>query len=110
LQNGNIASGAYEYYDKKQQGIIRLWNTTTGENIQTLCGHSLGVYSLTVLKNGNLVSACEDTKIKIWDLSLGKEIQTLFGHSALVGSLAVLFNGDLVSGSNDMTIKIWNAN
>ena len=72
-----------------------------------LTGHSSPLYTLSVLKNGNLVSGHQDSKIKIWNLTDASLNLTLTGHADIVNSLVVLENGYLVSGSWDTTINIW---
>ncbi|RNA17804.1 hypothetical protein BpHYR1_016202 [Brachionus plicatilis] len=80
------------------------------EEAKYLTGHSEKVYSIAVLKNGDLASGSEDRTIKIWNINNGSLKMTLSGHLGKVFSLAVLINGDLASGSADKTIKIWNTN
>ena len=68
------------------------------------------INSLTVLKNGNIVSGHQDSTIKIWNLTDASLKLILSGHADIVNSLVVLENEYLVSGSWDTTIKIWNTN
>jgi len=66
------------------------------------------VTSLTLLKNGDLVSGTELGTIYVWDSDTGSVKQTLNDRSPVMPlPLVVLQNGDLVSGSSDYTIKIW---
>ena len=51
----------------------------SGECLQTLNGHSGGIYCLVYLPNGNLASCSNDATIKVWDLVRGECIQTLRG-------------------------------
>lgn len=58
---------------------VRVW-TINGDLIYTLSGHTSFVYSLSVLPNGDLVSAGEDRSVRIWrgmcDISVLSETQT----------------------------------
>ena len=54
-----IASSSYDR-------TIKIWDPSTGSLIQTLVGHSLYVWSLETLKNGNLASSSADKTIKLW--------------------------------------------
>ena len=67
--------------------------------IQTLYGHTSGVYGLTVLPNGNLVSGSADNTIKIWNPSNGSIVQNISNDSIDNRALTVLQNGNSVSSS-----------
>ena len=68
---------------------------------------NIGIYSLAILPNSNIVSIFDKT-IKIWQSeSPYDSIATLDGHSRFVFALAILPNSNIVSGSQDDTIKIW---
>ncbi len=101
LQNGNLASGAWD-------NSIKIWNTVENKLIATLKGHTGWIYCLTVLQNGCLASGSQDKTIKIWNTVEKKLIATLKGHTGWIYFLAVLQNGFLASGSGDATIRIWN--
>ena len=44
---------------------IRVW-TLGGDAVYTLSGHTSFVYSLSVLPNGDIVSAGEDRTVRVW--------------------------------------------
>ncbi|KAI9655416.1 MAG: hypothetical protein M1829_000652 [Trizodia sp. TS-e1964] len=77
--------------------------------LQTLEGHSNGVYSVAFSHNDKqLASASDDKTLKIWDTASGSCLQTLEGHGNWVNSVA--FSHDdkqLASASDDKTLKIW---
>ena len=60
LPDGTLASGSWD-------NTIKIWNTTTGDIIRTLTGHSDWVRTLAVLPDGTLASGSTDTTIKIWN-------------------------------------------
>lgn len=56
---------------------IKIWNTSTGELINVLIGHSQSVSALYLLPNGCLISGSMDSSIIIWDLITGNCIKRL---------------------------------
>lgn len=105
-----------------EDGVIKLWNVSTGEEIKTLPGHSdygqplKEVFSLAFNHDGTiLVSGGRDDKIKFWDVSAGKEIRNFYHgdeNDARGGVRSLTFspNGKLLaSGSEDSTIKLWDS-
>ena len=90
---------------------IKIWDDTTGAELQTLRGHAFAVRSVAFSPNGRrIVSGSDDNTLKIWDVTSGAELQTLRGHIGGVNNVAFSPNGRrIVSGSNDETIKIWDA-
>ena len=96
-----LASGSYDR-------TIRVWRLSSGEQINTLRGHSFIVFSLLFSPNGEyLVSGSLDTTIGVWRVSSGERIKTLTDHSGPVLSVAFSPNGEyLASGSSDCTIGV----
>ncbi|MBQ5873166.1 MAG: hypothetical protein IIW58_03370 [Bacteroidales bacterium] len=46
---------------------IKIWNTNTGECLQTLYGHDDKIFSVKISPNGNyIVSSSKDGTIKLW--------------------------------------------
>ncbi|KAL4893708.1 putative wd40 protein [Aspergillus ambiguus] len=79
---------------------INLWNAATGEQLQTLEGHS----------GSTIISGSSDKTIKLWNAATGEQLQTLEGHLGSINAVAFSPNGQtVISGSLDKTIKLWNA-
>src|ERR1700722_5158022 len=97
-----IVSGSFDR-------TVRIWDTTTGANVNTLKGHSNWVNAVAFSPDGRrIVSGSNDRRVRIWDTSTGATVKTLEGHSSLVN--AVAFSPDstrIVSGSKDRTVRIW---
>ena len=89
-------------------GNISIWNTETSKVVRNLKGHTSGIWSLKVLKNGNLASGSGDNTIKIWNTQSGELLRTCEGHTGRIDTLEELNeDGLLASGSTDKTVKIW---
>jgi len=70
-----IASGSTD-------STIKLWDSRTGKEQQTLNGHSDKVWSVAFTSDSQTVaSASSDRTIKLWDVKTCEEQQTLEGHS-----------------------------
>ncbi|CAD6580986.1 MAG: proteinral transcription repressor, partial [Tremellales sp. Tagirdzhanova-0007] len=110
--------------------MARVWNVTTGQQVERLKGHKDSVYSVAFSPDGKcLVSGSLDRTLRVWDLSatkravenrppgskesveksLGTCQSTLNGHKDYVLSVAISPDGQwVVSGSKDRSIQFWN--
>jgi WD40 repeat protein len=61
---------------------------------------------VTLLSNGDIVSAGKDKVIKVWDSTSGIVRLNLTGHSFEIRALTTLPNDDIVSGSQDTSIRV----
>ncbi|BAZ50901.1 serine/threonine protein kinase with WD-40 repeats [Nostoc sp. NIES-4103] len=88
---------------------IKLWNPTTGKEINTLKGHFEWIWTIAFSPDGKiLASGSKDKTIKLWNPVTAEEIRTLKGHSEGITSVAFSPDGKtLASGSLDKTIKLW---
>ncbi len=89
--------------------MIRLWDVTTGKELQRFAGHDNWVYTVTFSPDGKiLASAGIDQTIRLWNVATGREIKQLLGHEKEVNSIAFSPDGKvLASGSSDKTIRLW---
>jgi WD40 repeat protein len=85
-----------------QDGLIKIWDVSTGEELATLQGHEGSILSLALAADGKtLATGSRDATARIWDLNSRKMLDTLH-HEFFVTSVA--FRPDasmLVTGSGD---------
>jgi WD40 repeat protein/serine/threonine protein kinase len=95
--------------------VIRLCDPATGQEVQTLRGHTASPKHLAFSPDGKLLAAGDgDTlengpgAVKIWDVASGKLVADLEGHIYPVYSIAFSPDGRrLFTGSQDSSIKVW---
>ena len=86
---------------------LKIWDVKCGSCIQTLNGHSDGVWCMAVLGKRHIVSGSKDDYLKVWDLNTGNCLHTLEGHSSWVSCVTTFGEDVVVSGSNDKNLKVW---
>ncbi|KAF9471319.1 hypothetical protein BDN70DRAFT_977049 [Pholiota conissans] len=94
-----------------EDGTVRVWDASMGEELKVLVGHSDHVWSVAFSSDNKwIVSGSEDKTVRVWDASTGDELKVLEGHRGSVRSVA--FSSDnkrIVSGSADETVRVWDA-
>ena len=100
LSDGRAVSGSIDH-------SVRVWNTSTGECVCVMTGHTHWITSLVALSDGRVVSGSNDSTLRLWDASTGKCVRQLEGHDDMVTSVAVLSDGRVVSGSMDNKALVW---
>jgi F-box/WD-40 domain protein MET30 len=83
---------------------IKIWDFATGTLLQTLFGHSGGVWGVHA-DTIRIVSCSNDGAIKIWDIETGKCIHTIDSHSGPIHSLW-LSETKLISADSHGTITV----
>lgn len=93
--------------------MVKIWDASSGECLQTLEGHSSSVHSVAFSYDSTrLASMSYDGTVKVWDANSGNCLSTLHSHSA--GVWLLVFSHDLawlasVAASDNKTVKIWNS-
>lgn len=92
-----------------QGHMIEVWNVATGEQQNTLSGHTADVISVAFRFDGQiLASGSKDRTIRLWQPHSGKHLKTLVGPDTDVTSLVFSADGQmLASGGADKTIRLW---
>lgn len=91
---------------------IRIWDSTTKENIITLEGHTASIHSVAFSPNGEtLISGDQDKKLLIWDLKSGDIVNTI-EFSWVVRTVAFSRNGRFFAAGDwfgGNSLRIWDA-
>ena len=97
-----LASGGWN-------NTVGLWDVRTGENLQTLEGHTESIWSVAFSpKRFVVASGSVDETIRLWNARTGEPMMTLKGHTGGIWSVALSPDGfTLASGSHDNTIRLW---
>jgi WD40 repeat protein len=115
---GARATGQAALLGGMSRGDIKVWDAATGQELLSLKGHTVGVWSLRFSPDGQrIVAGCgEGTsrnkfgEIKVWDAATGQEKLSLRADAASVHSVAFSPDGArLAGGCGDGTIKVWDA-
>ena len=99
--------GASALHDR----TVRLWDSSTGAELQMLEGPTESVNAVVFSPDGKLVaSSSDDMTIRLWDLSTGAELQMLEGHTGPVNTVVFSPVIKLVaSASRDETVRLWDS-
>ena len=96
----------------------KLWNTTSGECLQTfichddnefdLAGFAAARSSMTLSQDASSVlTRFRDHTVKLWSTTTGECLQTFTGHTGRI-TTALLSGAFVLTASYDLTAKIWN--
>ncbi len=90
-------------------GTVSVWNSVSGELLQSHQAHTDAVEDVALAPSGKLLaSGSWDNHIRIWNLMTKQLFHDLAGHTDDVKSLIISEDGNLlVSGSFDKTIIVW---
>ncbi len=97
-----------------EDGVIKLWDLSTGQPLTSLRGHSLMVSSVRFSPDGRtLASASFDSTIKLWEIEFGQEKATFKVHNSFSRDpTSITFSPDgktlATSTANANTIKLLN--
>ena len=88
---------------------LRIWNTTTGDELRQIEGHEGPVLCLAVSPDGSqVVTAGVNKRVYLWDTQSGDLIHQMEGHTGQVNCVVFSPGGDrIVSASNDKTLRAW---
>jgi WD40 repeat protein/tRNA A-37 threonylcarbamoyl transferase component Bud32 len=91
--------------------VVKIFDTTTGQHIQTLGDGKSFIWRVTFRPDGGAVAvARQDGAGVVWDTATGREICRLHGHTNYVRSIVFSPDGErLATSSYDKTVRLWDA-
>ena len=93
-----------------RHGRTKLWDTRTGEQVQTFDGHTATVGCLAFSPNGEVLASgggwYDDTVI-LWNTRTGEKDQILEGHTEGVDSIAFSPDGAKLATASNGSIRMW---
>jgi WD40 repeat protein len=83
-------------------GVLHCWDSTTGEELTPLDGHTATVNSVAFAPNGKmLASAASDQTARLWDLRDGHEVRRLAGDLGRLSRVGVRSRVSALAYSQD---------
>jgi WD40 repeat protein len=90
-------------------GLIRLWNSSTGSNITTLNAHLTSATTISSPNLFSMISTGSDNRIKLWKPFQWSLLKNISAHTGPIISSALSKNRKVfAAGSTDKTMTIWN--
>ncbi|MEV6975591.1 TIR domain-containing protein [Kitasatospora sp. NPDC093806] len=92
-------------------GLVRLWDPSSGRSRQLLRGHGRRIGSLTFSGDGTLLAAGgNDGVVRLWEPATGRRVRELSGRSSrLVSAVFSPEETVLATATNDGDLCLWNA-
>lgn len=92
-----------------RDNTVRLWETGTGECLQTFEGHTGDVTSVYLSSDDRYaISGSFDNTVRLWDAENGECLRVFEGHTDYVNSVYLSSDDShVLSASNDKTVKLW---
>ena len=92
-----------------QDTTAKLWDTATGELIETFTGHSGIVYDVAFSPDATQVlTGSMDKTARLWSVATGQTLRTYAEHTKGINAVAFSPDGKLLAtGSSDNSTRIW---
>jgi WD40 repeat protein len=92
-------------------GLVRLWDVTTGQEIRRFEGNKGTPEGLAFSPDGKtILSAGTDKLARLWDVATGKQRLAFLGHTGSVNAVAFSPDGKTVATKgHDASARLWDA-
>jgi hypothetical protein len=90
-------------------GMVRLWEVSTGRELRRFKGHMSWVLSLAFSGDGqHALSSSADGTVRLWEVDTGREVRRFHGHKDQVPRVVFMPRGQhAVSAGADRTVRLW---
>ena len=88
-------------------GLVRFWDTKTGDQKSVITGHSAGIDDLAFSANNRLVASATAGEIRLWDANTGARLRVFSENQMDVSSIAFSPDDRLIAGGGDGNIRLW---
>ncbi len=104
--------GKYVVTPGGNDGIARLWDVQTGDELQTYHGHMMPIGAVEFSNDGEwILTGSSDGTARLWETHSGDLLLEFVGHNGPVRSLAFSpDNQQIATGSQDTTARLWDTN
>jgi WD40 repeat protein len=95
-----------------REGTVSLWDVASGELVDVLRGHLLGVHDVAFSPDGQRLASAsaKNEAVKLWDVASRHEVATLAGEGSLFDRVKFSPDGTLLVGINSQgRAHIWRA-
>jgi hypothetical protein len=105
-----FAPGGRQLATASADGLIRIWDVTTGKVVHSLKGHDGAVRCLAYSPDGKrLASGGQDRTLRIWDPTAA-ELWKIEPHPETVAAIAYSPDGKVIATSGgEKTVRTWSA-
>ena len=100
IQNNRIVIGEWKALTILNLNTYVIEHKIKNEEIQS-------IYSLNILRDGNLLFGNDKGIIHIYDIKKNDIVQKLRAHDKLISNLLIVNKEQFISCSFDKTIKVW---
>ena len=90
-------------------GIARLWNIASGEEVQRYIGHTEAIGAVEFSDDDHwILTASSDATARVWDTHSGELIREFSGHDGAVSAIDISPDGNtIITGGEDATARLW---
>jgi WD40 repeat protein len=96
-----------EFATGGQDGVVRLWDTATGQQTWQLTGHTHVVRAIAWSPDGTTIASTADS-IRLWDAATRQQVRQLARHSHVVRAIAWSPDGAAIASAAG-SVRLWDA-
>ena len=110
LADGRLLSwSAVEDSEGVEQHEIVVWDSSTGNRLRTLRGHTSRILDVLELPDGRVLTWAWENELRVWDTRSGSCVMILEGHTGFVLGALAFADGRLLSRAMDETLRLWDS-